>query len=291
MGRRKARAEATDRPHLAEEQCTNRVSPRLIRLLSVPEGQTDNMQTKVTSQASPGSGTDLVSLLSWALRPIRHDRWLVAALRDRRLRTVAQSQPDPDNPYRQLRELQPPAWRCLLSAQATCVTRCGVSAGASAGPREWELDSPAILYAPVGLPGQRAEGLLILANLRPHTYGTCDVRYVSLLAHGLLRWVASAAGSQSALHELLAGRAPSRAATLLADWLEEPPSPDLPDRLRRVELSHRALSLRRPVGGGRIGADTTARALQPGGGGQNGAMLVRVPAAADCPSSTGSAIP
>ncbi|MDQ6637949.1 MAG: hypothetical protein M3Y62_09225 [Candidatus Dormibacteraeota bacterium] len=146
-----------------------------------------------------------MSLLSWALRPIRHDRWLVAALRDQRLRTVAQSQPDPDNPYRQLRELQPPAWRCLLSAQTTCVTRCGVSAGTVAGPREWELDSPAILYAPVGLPGQRAEGLLILANLRPHTYGTCEIRYVSLLAQGLLRWVASAAGSQSALHELLSG--------------------------------------------------------------------------------------
>lgn len=195
------------------------------------------MQTSVTSQASPGPVTELVSLLNWSLGPIQHDRWLVAALRDRRLRTVAQSQSDPDNPYQQLREVQPPAWRCLLSNQAICVTQCRVSARAAAASREWELEWPAVLYAPVGVPGRRGEGLLILANLRPHAYCAYEIRYVSLLAQGLLHWVAFAAGSQSALSELLPGGAPSRAATLQADWPEQPPSPDLPDRLQPLEVS------------------------------------------------------
>lgn len=240
------------------------------------------MQATVTSQASPGPVTELVSLLNWSLSPIQHDRWLVAALRDRRLRTVAQSQPDPANPYQQLREVQPPAWRCLLSAQAICVTQCSASARPAAASREWELEWPAVLYAPVGVPGRRGEGLLILANRRPHSYCTDEIRYLSLLAQGLLHWVAFAAGSQSALSELLLGGGPSRAATLHADWPQQPASPGLPDRLQPVEVSH-ALSQRRPVGGGRIGADTTARARQPEGGGQNGAMVARVPAAAQCP--------
>ncbi|MDQ6898985.1 MAG: hypothetical protein M3072_05675 [Candidatus Dormibacteraeota bacterium] len=197
------------------------------------------MQSTVALQAWPAAVADLVSLLSWSLRPIQHDRWLVAALRDRRLRTVAESQPDPDHPYQQVREVQPPAWRCLLSAQATCVTRCAESAGTAVEPREWELDWPAVLYAPVGLPGRRADGLLIVANLRPHSYCPYEIRQVSFLAQGLLHWVAIAAGSQSALSELLAvgnHGCPGGAATLNADSPEEAHWPGLPGRLAPFEL-------------------------------------------------------
>ena len=46
---------------------------------------------------------------------------------------------------------------------------------------DWELDWPAILYAPIGDPGQRPIGLLTLGCRRDHWYTDDDVAYAETL--------------------------------------------------------------------------------------------------------------
>jgi hypothetical protein len=46
---------------------------------------------------------------------------------------------------------------------------------------DWELDWPAILYAPVGEPGERPIGLLTLGCRRDHWYTDEDVAYAESL--------------------------------------------------------------------------------------------------------------
>jgi DNA-binding CsgD family transcriptional regulator len=66
---------------------------------------------------------------------------------------------------------------------------------------DWELDWPALLYAPVGEPGERPIGLLVLGCRRDHWYTDEDVEYASMLGVTLTPLVAALRGPLGRLNE------------------------------------------------------------------------------------------
>jgi DNA-binding CsgD family transcriptional regulator len=66
---------------------------------------------------------------------------------------------------------------------------------------DWELDWPALLYAPVGESGERPIGLLILGCRRDHWYTDEDVEYASMLGVTLTPLVAALRGPLGRLNE------------------------------------------------------------------------------------------
>jgi DNA-binding CsgD family transcriptional regulator len=66
---------------------------------------------------------------------------------------------------------------------------------------DWELDWPALLYAPVGQVGERPIGLLILGCRRDHWYTDEDVEYASSLGATLTPLVAALRGPLGRLNE------------------------------------------------------------------------------------------
>ncbi len=80
--------------------------------------------------------------LGLALEALCHDRWVLGYLRAGSLQPIAASE---------------------------------------IAPYDWELDWPAILYAPVGELGQRPVGLLTVGCRRDHWYSEADVHYAGSL--------------------------------------------------------------------------------------------------------------
>jgi len=66
---------------------------------------------------------------------------------------------------------------------------------------DWELDWPAILYAPVGEMDQRPIGLLTIGCRRDHWYTDDDVTYAYSLGFSLAPLVAALRGPMSRLNE------------------------------------------------------------------------------------------
>jgi DNA-binding CsgD family transcriptional regulator len=66
---------------------------------------------------------------------------------------------------------------------------------------DWELDWPALLYAPVCEPGQRPIGLLVLGCRRDHWYSDDDVAYAGSLGITLAPMVGALRGPLSRLNE------------------------------------------------------------------------------------------
>src|SRR5260370_34247968 len=66
---------------------------------------------------------------------------------------------------------------------------------------DWELDWPAILYAPVGEIGQRPIGLLVLGCRRDHWYSEEDIAYATILGTSLAPLVAALRGPLGRLNE------------------------------------------------------------------------------------------
>jgi DNA-binding CsgD family transcriptional regulator len=66
---------------------------------------------------------------------------------------------------------------------------------------DWELDWPALLYAPVGEAGARPIGLLVLGCRRDHWYTDEDVDYASALGVTLAPLVAALRGPLGRLNE------------------------------------------------------------------------------------------
>ena len=66
---------------------------------------------------------------------------------------------------------------------------------------DWELDWPALLYAPVGESGQRPIGLLVLGCRHDHWYSEEDVAYASTLGTTLAPLVAALRGPLGRLNE------------------------------------------------------------------------------------------
>ena len=66
---------------------------------------------------------------------------------------------------------------------------------------DWELDWPALIYAPVGEIGHRPIGLLTIGCRRDHWYTEEDVAYAHTLGHSLAPLVAAMRGPLSKLNE------------------------------------------------------------------------------------------
>lgn len=112
---------------------------------------------------------------------VRHDRWLVGGLRDGRLRVVADSSPEPERPFCRVRPLSALARRCLHERRPLAVSSLAPETSQLSGG-DWELEWPALVYAPVGYPGRRPAGLLVVGCARPHWYPQEDLDYLSALA-------------------------------------------------------------------------------------------------------------
>ena len=113
-----------------------------------------------------------------ALQTITQDRWLLAGVRDGRLKIIAEARQSPLKVGTKRLDLSPSARRCLYERRPLAISTVS-EIDVNALDDDWELDWPAVLYAPVGVPGVRPVGLLIVATKRSHWYDQEEVDYVS----------------------------------------------------------------------------------------------------------------
>ena len=145
--------------------------------------------------------------LGLALEALCHDRWVLGYLRGGSLQPIAASEVSPH--ILQGRPLVPLSRRALYEKRPVVVNSVIENANPSNG-YDWELDWPAMLYAPVGELGQRPIGLLTVGCRRDHWYSDADVHYaVSLgvtlapMVEALRRPLARLNGMESEVAQLL----------------------------------------------------------------------------------------
>src|SRR5437762_12317076 len=109
-----------------------------------------------------------------ALEVLAHVRWVVGLLRGGALQLVAAS--DISRRLLQARPLQPLSRRALFEQRPVVVNSVFPYTTPAAG-FDWELDWPAIMYAPIGQPEERPIGLLVLGCRRDYWYSEEDVQY------------------------------------------------------------------------------------------------------------------
>jgi DNA-binding CsgD family transcriptional regulator len=152
--------------------------------------------------------------LGLALEIFCHDRWVLGYLRGGSLQPIAAS--EISRRLMQSRQLMPLSRRALFEKRPVVVNSVIENPNPSNG-YDWELDWPAILYAPVAEPGKRPIGLLILGCRRDHWYSDDDVHYAGSLGVTLAPMVASLRGPLGRLNEI-----ESEVAQLLSYGLSEP---------------------------------------------------------------------
>jgi DNA-binding CsgD family transcriptional regulator len=116
--------------------------------------------------------------LGLALDVLCHDRWVLGFLRGGALQPIAASETAPR--FLQSRPLMPLSRRALYEQRPVVVNSVIENPNPSNG-YDWELDWPAILYAPVGDSGQRPIGLLTVGCRHDHWYSEADVHYAGSL--------------------------------------------------------------------------------------------------------------
>lgn len=136
--------------------------------------------------------------LGLALDPLCHDRWVLGYLRGGWLQPIAVS--EVSRRSLQARPLMPLARRALYEKRPLAVNSVIESSSPSSG-YDWELDWPAILYAPVGELGLRPIGLLALGCRRDHWYTEEDIAYAHGLGLSLAPMVAALRGPLGRLNE------------------------------------------------------------------------------------------
>ncbi|MDQ2943992.1 MAG: GAF domain-containing protein [Candidatus Dormibacteraeota bacterium] len=136
--------------------------------------------------------------LGLALETLCHDRWVLGYLRGGWLQPIAAS--EVSRRFLQGRPLMPLARRALFEQRPMVVNSVIENPSPSLG-YDWELDWPALLYAPVGEVGERPIGLLILGCRRDHWYSEDDVTYAGSLGITLARLVAALRGPLRRLNE------------------------------------------------------------------------------------------
>ena len=94
----------------------------------------------------------------------------------------------------------PLARRALYEKRPTIMNALVENPNPSMG-YDWELDWPALLYAPVGEAGERPIGLLIIGCRRDHWYTEEDVTYAISLGTTLAPLVAALRGPLGRLNE------------------------------------------------------------------------------------------
>src|SRR6267142_2082358 len=133
-----------------------------------------------------------------ALDSLCHDRWVLGYLRAGWLQPIAAS--EVSRRFLQGRPLMPLARRALYEKRAMVINSVIENPNPSLG-YDWELDWPALLYAPVGDAGQRPIGLLVLGCRRDHWYSEEDVAYATTLGATLAPLVAALRGPLGRLNE------------------------------------------------------------------------------------------
>ena len=136
--------------------------------------------------------------LGLALNGISHDRWVLGYLRAGWVQPIAAS--EVSRRFLQGRPLMPLARRALYEKRAMVMNSLIENPKPSVG-YDWELDWPALLYAPVGEAGARPIGLLVLGCRRDHWYTDEDVDYASALGVTLTPLVAALRGPLGGLNE------------------------------------------------------------------------------------------
>jgi DNA-binding CsgD family transcriptional regulator len=136
--------------------------------------------------------------LGLALSAVRHDRWVLGYLRGGCLQPIAAS--EISRRFLQSRPLMPLSRRALYEKRPMVINTVIENPVTSTG-YDWELDWPAILYAPVGDMDQRPIGLLTIGCRRDHWYTEDDVTYACTLGFSLASLVAALRGPMSRLNE------------------------------------------------------------------------------------------
>ena len=136
--------------------------------------------------------------LGLALSSVRHDRWVLGYLRGGRLQPIAGSELS-----RKLLRSRPlmPLSRRALYEQKPVVVNTVVKDGEPTNAYDWELDWPALLYAPVGERGHRPIGLLVIGCRSDYWYSDDDVAYAYSLGSMLAPMVGALRGPMSRLNE------------------------------------------------------------------------------------------
>ncbi len=137
--------------------------------------------------------------LGLALSSICHDRWVLGYLRGGWVKPIAAS--EVSRTLMQGRPLLPMSRRSLYEKRPVVVNSVVEPAHPSNG-YHWELDWPALLYAPVGEIGHRPIGLLTVGCRRDHWYTEEDVAYAHTLGFSLASMVAALRGPMSRLNEV-----------------------------------------------------------------------------------------
>src|SRR5216683_8151453 len=136
--------------------------------------------------------------LGLALDLLCHDRWVLGFLRGGWLQPIAAS--EVSRRFLQSRPLMPLARRALYEKRPMVINTVIENPVTTTG-YDWELDWPAILYAPVGDMDQRPIGLLTIGCRRDHWYTDEDVAYAYTLGFSLATLVAALRGPMSRLNE------------------------------------------------------------------------------------------
>lgn len=136
--------------------------------------------------------------LGLALEPVIHDRWVLGYLRGGWLQPIAAS--EVSRRFLQSRPLMPLSRKALFEKKPLVLNSVYENPDPSNG-YDWELDWPALLYAPVGEIGQRPIGLLTIGCRRDHWYTEEDVAYAYTLGYSLAPMVAAMRGPLSKLNE------------------------------------------------------------------------------------------
>ena len=134
--------------------------------------------------------------LGLALSSVCHDRWVLGYLRNGALQPIAAS--EVSRRFMQTRPLMPPSRRALYEKRPLVIN--SIFENPETSEYDWELDWPAILYAPVGQMGHRPIGLLIIGCRRDHWYTEEDVAYTHTLGYSLAPLVAALRGPLSKLN-------------------------------------------------------------------------------------------
>lgn len=148
-----------------------------------------------------GQSVDLMEArrqLGLALEVLCHDRWVLGYLRGGSLQPIAASEVS-----RRLLRARPllPLSRRALFEQRPVVVNSVFPFTNPASTFDWELDWPAIMYAPVGEAHQRPIGLLVLGCRRDYWYSDDDVEYALTLGIALAPLVAQLRGPLGRMNE------------------------------------------------------------------------------------------
>jgi hypothetical protein len=119
----------------------------------------------------------LHALLTLALSSIRHDRWLLALLRQEQLWVLM----DSEGVTTRILPLGGISARCLDERRPVVIRR----------PPDGVAGPASILYAPLGLGKRSASGLLAVGTFADHHYTRREVEYVAALAKACLAPVAA----------------------------------------------------------------------------------------------------